>query len=118
MRRRTAEKGLFTIESLAEVGGLSRASQPYQCVSDGREFPWRGGSQVLAGELAGLLRPLGQLPFVEEIVFVNVEVTNVLLFRFASRGRLERRAAEERNFQVTLETMDAEEPVVPAGGAI
>jgi hypothetical protein len=67
-------------------------------------------SHAFAGRLAGLLHPVGELIFVELVVLVDVEVAHVLVPGLAGRERTQRRAAEERHFDVLREAMKAEEP--------
>ena len=42
-----------------------------------------GRSHSFAGQLAGLLHPIGELSFVELVVLMDVEVAHFLLFGFA-----------------------------------
>ena len=63
----------------------------------------------LAGQFARLLYPICKLRLIER-AFVNVEIAYVLLFRGAGRNRIERRALEERHFDVFREAMKSEKP--------
>ena len=44
-------------------------------------------SRSFAGQLAGLLHPIGELGFIERVVFVDVEVAHFLLLGFAGGER-------------------------------
>src|SRR5436309_5010518 len=72
-----------------------------------------GRSHPLAGQLAGLLHPSGELRFVELVVLMDVEVARVLALGLAGGDRTQRRAAEESHFDVVREAMEAEEPALP-----
>src|SRR5436305_1062258 len=74
--------------------------------------PRTGRSHSFAGQLAGLLHPGGDLRFVERVVLMDVEVAHFLLLGIARGERTQRRAAEERHFDVLREAMDAEEPAL------
>src|SRR5436305_674453 len=63
-----------------------------------------------AGQLAGLLHPCGELGFVKLVVLANVEVARVLALGLAGRERAQRRAAEERHFDVLCKAVKGEEP--------
>src|SRR5205823_5803540 len=67
-------------------------------------------SHSLAGQLAGLLHPSGELSFVELVVLVDVEVAHFLLLGLPGGDRTQRRAAEESHLDVLREAMEAEEP--------
>ena len=60
--------------------------------------------------MACLLHPGGELDFVELVVLVDVEVARVLALAGTGRNRLQRRAAEEGQFDVVREAMHPEEP--------
>src|SRR5262249_13469006 len=74
--------------------------------------PRIGRSWSFAGQLAGLLHPGGELRFVELVVLADVEVAHVLVLGLAGGHRTQRRAAEERHFDVLREAMIAEEPAL------
>src|SRR5262249_13031580 len=65
-----------------------------------------------AGQLAGLLHPSGELSLVELVVLVDVQIAHLLVLGLAGRDRTQRRAAEERHFDVLGEAMEAEEPAL------
>ena len=67
-------------------------------------------SHFLPRQPAGLLHPGGELRFIKLVVFVDVEVAHFLLLGLAGREGAQRAAAEEGDFDVLREAMDAEEP--------
>src|SRR5438270_2358 len=74
--------------------------------------PRVGRSHLSAGQLAGLLHPGGELSFIEQVILTDVEAARVLARGFAGRYRTQRRAAEENQFDVVREAMDAEKPAL------
>src|SRR5262249_22530777 len=69
-------------------------------------------SHFYAGQLAGLLHPVGELSFVELVVLADVEIAHFLLFGLPGGDRTQRRATEESHLDVLREAMDAEEPAL------
>src|SRR5262245_15040241 len=64
----------------------------------------------LPRQLARLPYPGGELGFVDCVVLVDVEVADVLLLGCAGRYRPQLSAAEEGDFHVPGEAVEAEEP--------
>src|SRR5262249_53838242 len=104
-------------------GGLCRAAAPPVATARRPDGAFKaddaaddsrrtGRSHVFAGQLAGLLHPIGELSFVEAVVLVDVEVAHFLLLGLAGRDRAQRRAAEESHLDVLREAMEAEEPAL------
>src|SRR5262245_62314278 len=93
---------LTSADELRAWGGGSHSDLP----------PQPAALHPFARQLAGLLHPVDELRFVE-IVLVDVEVADFLVLPLARRDGPERRAAEERNFDVLREAMDVEEPAFP-----
>src|SRR5262249_3777454 len=94
--------------AIARECNCTRPSSP--CLATHAPRPDR--SHSFAGQLAGLLHPIGELRLVELVVLVDVEVAHFLLLGLAGRARTQRRAAEERHLDVLREAMDAEEPAL------
>src|SRR5262249_24882411 len=71
-----------------------------------------GSSHSLAGQLAGLLHPSGELSFVELVALVDIKVARFIALGVAWWDRAQRRPAEESHLDVLREAMDAEEPAL------
>src|SRR5829696_2206727 len=70
------------------------------------------GSHPLAGQLARLFHPVGELSLLELIVLMDVEVAYILVLGRARGRGTQGPAPEERHLHVPREAMEVEEPPV------
>src|SRR5262245_44593665 len=73
----------------------------------------RAGVRHPAGQLRRLPNPTRYEPLVEPVVLVDVEIAHFLVPGLAGWDSTERRAAEERQFDVLREAGKVEEPALP-----
>src|SRR5262245_11490417 len=102
----------FSERRLHTVGAGPRCSEVRRRLESSHSGIRAGRSHSLAGQLAGLLHPSGELSFVDLVALVDVKVPHVLLLGLDGGEWTQRRTAKEGHLDVLRDAMEAEEPAL------